>query len=220
MVLRPMTMKPLARSRAMATASATAGAASCSTLDPAVVVSPARSKRSFTPKGMPAKGEGALPARRCASARSASASASSDLTEMKARAPSPAGSAIRARDSSTSARAEVRPVARAVVKPASVARVMPPAPVIVPLATIGPFASRSILRRGARAMLHASAACSIGRSCPVRAPFPFLSQPPGCRARSDASFLAAPEGRPGICLGSPGDMTRPKPAKPGKRHSP
>ena len=54
MPVRPITTKPARRSRATAGASASAGGASRRTTEPAAVVCPASSKRSFTVTGMPA----------------------------------------------------------------------------------------------------------------------------------------------------------------------
>src|SRR2546427_3554588 len=51
MLLRPMTTAPAARSRATATASAVAGGASRRIFEPAVVTSPAMSKRSLIETG-------------------------------------------------------------------------------------------------------------------------------------------------------------------------
>src|SRR5258706_575143 len=64
MLLRPMTTAPAARSRATATASAVAGAASRRTFEPAVVTSPAMSKRSLIETGRPASGDGTTPSLR------------------------------------------------------------------------------------------------------------------------------------------------------------
>src|SRR3989442_963320 len=61
MLLRPMTTAPAARSRATTTASAVAGAASRRTFEPAVVTSPAMSKRSLIETGRPASGDGTTP---------------------------------------------------------------------------------------------------------------------------------------------------------------
>jgi hypothetical protein len=54
-------MNPAARKRATAGASFLAGLASFSTMEPAVVTSPAMSNRSLTETGMPANGESAAP---------------------------------------------------------------------------------------------------------------------------------------------------------------
>ena len=108
MLVRPITTKPAARSRATTGASASAGAESSSAREPARVTCPLMSKRSLIETGMPANGDGAACALRSRSIASAAAIAASLSTWMKVRAPSPAGSAILARHSSTSLRAEVR----------------------------------------------------------------------------------------------------------------
>ncbi len=63
MLVRPIGMKPAARSRATLGASCAAGAASRSTVEPAVVTSPAISNRSLIETGMPANGDGACAVR-------------------------------------------------------------------------------------------------------------------------------------------------------------
>src|SRR5690606_18924076 len=70
--------------------------------------------------GMPANGEGAALALRKPSIASAAARAPSASTEIKTRAPSPAGSAILARQASTRSRAVVRPLARSAASEARV----------------------------------------------------------------------------------------------------
>jgi len=61
MLLRPIGMKPAARSRATLGASRLAGGVSRSAVEPAVVTSPAMSNRSLIDTGMPANGDGAAP---------------------------------------------------------------------------------------------------------------------------------------------------------------
>ena len=63
MLVRPIGMKPAARSRATLGASCVAGGASRKTTEPAVVTSPAMSNRSLIDTGMPANGDGAWPLR-------------------------------------------------------------------------------------------------------------------------------------------------------------
>ena len=67
MLLRPIGMKPAARSRATLGASRAAGAASRNTVEPAVVMSPAMSNRSLIDTGMPANGDVTWPFARKAS---------------------------------------------------------------------------------------------------------------------------------------------------------
>src|SRR5262245_20851542 len=69
MLVRPIGMKPAARRRATDGASRTAGCASLSAREPAMVTSPARSNRSLIETGMPANGEGAAPAPSIAASR-------------------------------------------------------------------------------------------------------------------------------------------------------
>ena len=64
-----------------------AGGVSLSTTDPAVVTSPATSKRSLKESGMPANGEGTPPRPRCASITSAAARAPSASTLRKVQLP-------------------------------------------------------------------------------------------------------------------------------------
>ena len=113
MLVRPMTMKPCRRSRATTGASWAAAGASFSTMEPAGVGWPCSSNRSFSVMGMPAQGLGARPTRRSASMARASARAAVAWTVMKARLPSPLGSAMRSSAASTKASAEMRPLARA-----------------------------------------------------------------------------------------------------------
>lgn len=107
-----MITAPAARRRATAGASTFATGASASTLEPARVTSPATSNKSFTETGRPSTAERMIPVLRSRSAWSASARADSAYTFMKARAPSPAGSAIRANACSTSSRLLVLPADR------------------------------------------------------------------------------------------------------------
>src|SRR5882762_10232614 len=111
MLLRPMTTAPAARSRATATASALAGAASRRTFEPAVVTSPAMSKRSLIETGRPASGDGTTPCFRSRSEASAATSAPWACTLVKTRPPSPPASAMRASAASTSLRLVVLPSA-------------------------------------------------------------------------------------------------------------
>jgi len=111
MLLRPMTTAPAARSRATATASAAAGAASRRTFEPAVVTSPAMSKRSLIETGSPATGDGTTPCFRSRSEASAATSALWACTLVKTRPPSPPASAMRASAASTSLRLVVLPSA-------------------------------------------------------------------------------------------------------------
>src|SRR5690349_14561808 len=112
MLLRPMTTAPAARSRATATASEAAGGRSRRITDPAVVTSPATSKRSLIETAKPASGERTTPSLRCRSEASAAASAPWAFTFVNARPPSPFASAMRASASSTSLRLVVLPSAR------------------------------------------------------------------------------------------------------------
>ena len=77
MLVFPTSAAPCARSRATATASAVAGAASRQTTEPACVTSPATSYRSLMLTGSPASGGSATPARCAASAWRAAARAAS-----------------------------------------------------------------------------------------------------------------------------------------------
>src|SRR6478735_5439460 len=121
MLVRPMTMKPARRSRATTGASTSAGVQSSSSArEPARVTCPLMSNRSLIETGMPANGDGAACALRNRSIASAAPSAPSLSTWMKARSPSPEGSAILERHSSTSLRADVRPVSRSAASEASV----------------------------------------------------------------------------------------------------
>jgi hypothetical protein len=120
MFVRPTITAPAARSRATAGASAFAGGAWARSFDPARVTSPPTSNRSFTETGRPSTGERTTPARRRPSECSASARACSAYTLRKARAPSPAGSAMRASACSTSLRLLVRPSASSRESPATV----------------------------------------------------------------------------------------------------
>jgi hypothetical protein len=112
MLVRPTITAPAARRRATTGASTRAGAASARIFEPARVTSPQTSNRSLIDTGSPSTGERRTPAARMRSANSASARAASAYTLRKARAPSPAGSAMRASASSSSARLEVLPDAR------------------------------------------------------------------------------------------------------------
>src|SRR5438034_375029 len=120
MLVRPITMKPARRSRATAGASASAGAESSSAREPARVTCPLMSNRSLIETGIPAKGDGAAFTSRSRSIASAASIAASASTWRKARAPSPELSAMRARHSSTSLRALVRPFSRSSANDASV----------------------------------------------------------------------------------------------------
>src|ERR1700693_3581874 len=75
MLLRPMTTAPAARSRVTATAPGVAGAASRRIFEPAVVTSPAISKRSLIETGRPANADGTTPSFRSRSEASAASSA-------------------------------------------------------------------------------------------------------------------------------------------------
>src|SRR3954454_6423129 len=121
MLVRPITTKPAARSRATAGASASAIGESSSAREPARVTWPLMSNRSLTEIGMPAKRDGAAFAWRRRSIASAAVMAASLSTWMNARAPSPSLSAIFARHASSSARAVVRPASRSVASEARVA---------------------------------------------------------------------------------------------------
>src|SRR3954454_195274 len=116
MLVRPITTKPARRSRATAGASAAAGAESSNAREPALVICPLMSNRSFTEIGMPANGDGAALTSRSRSIASAASIAASASTCRKARAPSPSVSAILVRHSSTSARAVVRPASRSAAR--------------------------------------------------------------------------------------------------------
>ena len=119
MLVRPTNTAPAARRRATAGASVAAG--SCPRIfEPARVTSPATSNRSFRDTGSPSTGERRTPALRSRSEKSASASALSAYTLMKARAPSPAGSAMRASACSVRRRLVVRPAARSAASCATV----------------------------------------------------------------------------------------------------
>src|SRR5882757_5167414 len=120
MLVRPITTKPARRSRATTGASASAGAESSSAREPARVTWPLMSNRSLIETGMPANGDGAALTSRSRSIASAASIAASASTRMKARSPSPLGSAMLARQASTNLRALVRPAARS---SASAARV-------------------------------------------------------------------------------------------------
>ena len=120
MLVRPITIIPARRNRATAGASRSAGAESSSAREPARVTCPLMSNRSLIETGIPAKRDGAAFALRKRSIASAASSAASLSTRMKVRCPSPAGSAILARQSSTNWRAEIRPASRS---SASTARV-------------------------------------------------------------------------------------------------
>src|SRR6266851_2477161 len=109
MLVLPTMTAPAWRSRATIGASRGAGGASRSAVDPAVVASPATSKRSLIEIGMPASLPPSIAAFRNPSCASAAARACSAYIRRKARLPSPAGSAIRPSASSTSARLLVRP---------------------------------------------------------------------------------------------------------------
>src|SRR6478609_3573348 len=120
MLVRPITIKPARRNRATTGASASAGVQSSSSArEPARVTCPLMSNRSLIETGMPANGDGAAWALRSRSIASAAPRAPSLSTWMKARSPSPEGSAILARHSSTSLRAEVRPLSRSAASEAS-----------------------------------------------------------------------------------------------------
>src|ERR1051325_10599409 len=112
MLVLPTITAPAARSRATTGASALAGGASSSALEPASVVSPATLHKFLIDTGMPASGEGTRPALRWTSLASAAASAWSRHTLMNARPPSPLGSAMRPSACSVRAREVVRPAAR------------------------------------------------------------------------------------------------------------
>src|SRR5690348_6095094 len=112
MLLRPITTAPPERRRATAAASAAAGGRSRRIFDPAVVTSPAMSKRSLIETGRPASGEGTRPPLRWRSEASAAASAPWAFTFVNARPPSPLASAMRASASSASLRLVVLPSAR------------------------------------------------------------------------------------------------------------
>src|SRR6266481_2454176 len=120
MLVRPITMKPARRSRATAGASASAGGESSSAREPARVTCPLMSNRSLMETGIPAKGDGAAFTSRSRSIASAASIAASASTCRKVRTPSPELSAIRARHSSTSLRALVRPFSRSSASDASV----------------------------------------------------------------------------------------------------
>src|SRR5436190_13801455 len=121
MLVRPITTNPARRNRATTGASASAGVQSSSSArEPARVTCPLMSKRSLIETGMPANGDGAAWALRSRSIASAAPRAPSLSTWMKARSPSPEGSAILERHSSTSLRAEVRPLSRSAASEASV----------------------------------------------------------------------------------------------------
>ena len=109
MLVRPISMNPAARSRAMTGASLLAGGLPARTVDPARVRSPSTSNRSLTEIGMPAKDDGARPVLRMPSSTSADSRAPR-FTVRNARHPSPAGSSIRAKHCSTSWRLVTEPL--------------------------------------------------------------------------------------------------------------
>ncbi|CFP65152.1 Uncharacterised protein [Bordetella pertussis] len=78
-----------------------------------MVVSPATSNRSLIEMGRPSMAERVTPAARSASAARASARACSAYTRVKTRAPSPAGSAARARAACVSPLEVSRPSCKA-----------------------------------------------------------------------------------------------------------
>ncbi len=103
LVLATITAPP-ARSRCTTAASAVAGGALASTLEPARVGSPATSNKSLTETMLPSSGPSESPAASRASAPSAALRATRVYTVRQVRAPSPAGSAIRERHSSSCSR--------------------------------------------------------------------------------------------------------------------
>ena len=103
MLVRPTMIAPAWRSRRTTVASVFGRCGIGERLDPARVMSPATSNRSFTDTGMPASGEGTMPCARRASLARASASADSRCVRRNTRAPSPEGAAMRVSASSTSA---------------------------------------------------------------------------------------------------------------------
>jgi len=76
MFVRPVRAAPARRSRATATASCAAAGDPARSTEPAIVVRPARSYRSFTDTGRPARGGGGSPAASAVSAACAAARAS------------------------------------------------------------------------------------------------------------------------------------------------